>query len=179
MRLPKILAAAAPLALLAACGDNVEDIEAAAADTENAIATEDVDTSGDDDSEPAAATKLDEAKDASGTYTVTDADGTTRRITLDTSAGTYEYKNDKGETKTGSYTRADDGYRFIINDYNGRIGYFAFSNGDLVRLPVDATLSPDDKGEVEVSGERYRRDDKPFTREPELGSPVAPQDLNN
>ena len=179
MRLPMILAAAAPLTLLAACGDDVENVDAAAADTANVVAADDVDTASTDDSGPTSATKLDEAKDASGTYTVTDADGTSRRITLDTSAGTYEYKTDTGETKTGSYTRADDGYRFIINDYNGRIGYFAFSNGDLVRLPVDATLSPDDKGEVVVSGERYRRDDKPFTREPELGSPVAPQDLNN
>ena len=169
----KSLLFVAPLALLTACGDDVDDVEAPAVDTapmpaSDAVTDTEVETS-------TVATKLDDAGDASGTYTLTGADGKASDLTIDTKAGTYSYKATDGTEKTGKYERSDDGYRFIVGDYNGRIAYFAFSEGDLIRLPIDRPLT----AEMVVDGERYARSGKPFSREPELGSPVVPEDMTN
>ena len=62
---------------------------------------------------------------------------------------------------------------FEIEDYDGSPGYFTFSNGQLVRLQDDTSVNEG----MTVQGERYSgEDDAIFSREPQLASPVAPQD---
>ncbi|RPF71604.1 hypothetical protein [Aurantiacibacter spongiae] len=181
----KFTAAAAPLALLAACGsdeptDDVTDVAAAPATSTDAGMTE-----------PGPATRLSDAGDYSGTYNYANSDGTTSSLSLNSSDNTYEYTGSDGSPRTGTYTVDDDGYRLTIDDYNGSPGYFAISNGALYRLQNDTAIDAD----TMVSGERYTRDgmdgstnnsamgtnpsntmadEEQFSREPELGSPVAP-----
>ncbi|MWV26606.1 hypothetical protein [Aurantiacibacter rhizosphaerae] len=165
------ITAAAPLALLAACGDSepADDMETAPVETtmaaDDATATMPAD---------GPATTLDDSGDFSGTYNMQGDDGTSRSVTLNSADDSYEYTAADGTTRTGNYTRMDDGYRLQIEDFDGSPGYFTFSNGDLVRLQNDANV---EEG-MTVQGERYsngNRDDAVFSREPELGSPVAPQ----
>ena len=166
-----ILAATAPLALLAACGDDVDDVEAPDTETATTMST---DTAADTaTSENMVATRLDDASDASGTYTYTGADGSANELTVDTTAGTYSYRTTDGTERTGQYERSHDGYRFLVGDYNGGPAYFTFSNGELVRLSANRPIT----SEMVVEGERYTRSDKPFSREPEIGSPVVPDDM--
>ena len=163
------LTAAAPLALLAACGDSepAEDIDTAPVETtipEETTAAMPAD---------GPATTLDDSGDFSGTYAMQGEDGTSSSITLNSADDSYEYTASDGNTRTGNYTRLDDGYRLQIEDYDGSPGYFTFSNGQLVRLQGDTSVNEG----MTVQGERYSRDDDDavFSREPELGSPVAPQ----
>ena len=100
-------------------------------------------------------------------------DGTNRSVTLDASDDSYEYTASDGTTRSGNFIRLDDGYRLQIEDYDGSPGYFTFSNGQLVRLQDDTSVNEG----MTVQGERYSsEDDAMFSREPELASPVAPQD---
>ena len=166
------LTAAAPLALLAACGDNDTEVPA---DTDADLTA--IDDTGASAETMAAgpATSLADAGDYSGTYSVQTNDGTQRGITLNATDSTYSYVNRDGTERTGRYTITTDGYRMAIDDFYGEPAYFTISNGDLVKLQSDVDITPD----IEVSGERYSRsqgDDAVFSREPQLGSPVAPQD---
>ena len=162
------LTAAAPLALLAACGDSepAEDMDTAPVET----------TMPDDTSStmPAdgPATTLDDTGDFSGTYSMQGEDGTSGSITLNSADDSYEYTASDGTTRSGNYTRLDDGYRLQIEDFDGSPGYFAFSGGQLVRLQGDTAV---DEG-MTVEGERYtNEDDVMFSRDPSPASPVAPQ----
>ncbi len=176
MKRSYILMAIAPIAMVAACSneaDTVDTEDTAAATTDTGSGTASTDAAA-EASAPATPKKLGEAGDFSGTYTLAGADGKTTQVTLDSAAGTYSYTGANGEPMTGRYTVDKDGYRFIINDFYGRPGYFVMSDGALIRLPLDATLQGDD---ITVTGERYTRDTAQFSREPELGSPVVPEDM--
>ena len=164
------LTAAAPLALLAACGDNEPADDLDADPVETTMPADDMSNMQAD----GPATTLEETGEFSGTYNMQSEDGTSRSIRLDSSDDSYEYTASDGTTRTGNYTRLDDGYRLQIEDYDGSPGYFTFSNGQLVRLQDDTSINEG----MTVQGERYSRDDDDamFSREPELGSPVAPQD---
>ena len=166
-----VSAALAPLVLIAACSQENTDETSATTEAAPATATASVE----EPVAPATPTPIAEAGDYSGRYSITRADGTQGNITLDSSNDSYSYTDASGTTRTGTVRRLDDGYRFSIEDYEGSIAYFTLSNGSLIRLSDDVAID----NTVTVTGERYSRDDKPFTREPELGSPVAPQDLGN
>ena len=163
------LTAIVPLALLAGCGDN--DVADSSETTEMA-ATEDVGVAEPDAATPGPASKLAESGDFSGTYSMAGADGKKTSVMLDSSNDTYEYTDAAGKKRTGSYIRLDDGYRIRLDDFNGGPSFFTLSNGYLMRMQDDAEV--DEK--TVVTGERYQRDDGAmFSREPEIGSPVAPQ----
>jgi len=175
-----VLSAVAPLAMLAACAEDVEETDAIDTEAVDTSTTTTGDTEAADmEAEAKPAAQLDTTGKSSGTYRYTDPDGKASDLTLDTKEGTYSYTSENGEEKTGSYSKSDDGYRFVINDYYGQIAYFTFSDDELIRLPTDAELTDT----TNVSGERYSRNDsgsdEQFTREPEIGSPVAPADLGN
>ena len=165
--------AIAPIALVAACSNNADTVDTdeavvAEADTGDAAASA-------SSNEPTAPTRLADAGDFSGDYSLAGPDGTTTRVTLDSKAGTYSYVGNNGQQVSGKYAVNNDGYRFVIDDYYGRPAYFVLSEGSLVRLPMDMTLEGND---ITVTGERYTRDDgAQFSREPELGSPVVPEDM--
>lgn len=168
-----ILFAIAPIALVAACSNDADTVDTdetavAEADSGNTAAPASSD-------EATAPTRLADAGDFSGDYSFAGPDGTTTRVTLDSKAGTYSYVGTNNQQVTGKYAVNNDGYRFVIDDYYGRPGYFVLSEGSLVRLPMDMTLEGND---ITVTGERYaRQDGAPFSREPELGSPVVPEDM--
>ena len=170
MRKLILIASAAPLALLAACGETAEDTTDVAV-TDDMTATQPADPD-----EGGEATAIAEAGDYSGTYSFTAADGTKRSVSLDSSNNSYRYTGEDGTERTGTYTIADDGYRLSFADYYGGPAYFAYRNGAFYRLPENITVDTP----IVASGERYARDDDaPFTREPEIGSPVAPTDLSD
>ena len=176
MRKLTILLAAAPLALLAACGDKADDTDTAAAD-DTAMADVDTATTAGDDT-PGPATWLKDAGDYSGTYSYTGDDGTKRELTFNSADKTYSYTAADGTKKTGTYTWADDGYRVLIDDYYGRPTYFAFRNGSFYELPANVALTD----EMVVTGNRYVRadgDSEVFSREPELGSSVVPETVKD
>ncbi|MGB3796452.1 MAG: hypothetical protein WA957_09140 [Alteraurantiacibacter sp.] len=175
MRKILVISAAAPLALLAACGDSepAEDVDTTSVET--TMPADDMSTTMAADGP---ATTLDESGDFSGTYSMQGEDGADRNVTLNSADDSYEYTASDGTTRTGNYTRMDDGYRLQIEDYDGSPGYFTFSNGELVRLQDDTTVNEG----TTVQGERYSSrndssdDDAMFSREPRMASPVAPQD---
>ena len=177
MRQPTLLLAAAPLALLAACGDKAEEAGSTAAD-DTAMATADTIPAATEDA-PGPATALKEAGDYSGTYAYTGDDGSKRDITFNASDKTYSYTATDGTKKTGSYTWTPDGYRVLVNDYYGKPTYFAFRNGSFYELPANVALNAD----MVVQGNRYARaageESEVFSREPELGSPVVPETVKD
>lgn len=173
MRKTTILIAAAPLALLAACGDGADET-AETADTMDTASTEA--TTGTDVTEaddPGTATTLADAGDYSGTYNFSSEDGETRSITLDSTDKSYSYTGEDGTEKTGTYSWASDGYRLSIPDYYGSDTYFAFRGDSFYRVPSDLEFD----AETEVSGDRYRQSDAQFSRRPEIGSQVVPEDI--
>lgn len=172
MRNTTIFFAAAPIALLAACGgaetDDTMDADA------TTVATADADpTAASDDYTPGPATALADAGDYSGNYTYTADDGSQQGLTINTEDKTYSYFGPDGLTRTGDYTWTPDGFRIMIPEWSEGPTWFVIREGQLVRLDEDKEFN----AETVVEGERYSRDDDNamFTREPYLGSPVAPQ----
>lgn len=164
MRKFTILLAAAPLALLAACGDGAD--EEAAAETDMAAETTATETAEPDDAAPV---KIADAGDVSGSYSFTGDDGTTRSISLDATDTTYSYTDDEGVEQSGTYTVTPDGYRIYLTDYYGSPGWFIYRNDALDLIRTDFEVTPD----VTITGERYQRDDGEMpSRRPELGSSV-------
>lgn len=173
MRNFTILLAAAPIALLAACGGSETDDDAMMAETEMA-ADEGATDMADDGYAPGPATSLADAGDFSGNYSYTADDGTTRGVTLNSQDKTYTYFGPDGLRRTGDYTWTPDGFRIRIDEFDDRPAWFVIREGSLIRLNDDTEVT----SEQTVEGDRYRRDDDNamFSREPELGSPVAPTD---
>jgi hypothetical protein len=150
MRILITLTVAAPLALLAACGDSTPAEEPETASMESvadASATADA-------SMPPPASSL-EGVDFAGEYSLTDEAGTTSRISL-RDDDTYDYTGPDGTTRSGRYSRTDDGNRLMIEDFDGQAGYFSVGDGALYRLP-SAEASYD---EITVTG-MYRRENAP------------------
>ena len=165
------LGAIAPIALLAACGSNDSDADNAAAPADSAMIETSAPT-------PAAAapTRLADAGDFSGSYSFSeptaaeaamvsdqagaDAAGSSAGTTpaggsikFNSADNTYEYTPATGPVRKGNFSRADDNYRLMIEDWDGGPAYFAFSNGDLYRLQGDTPMSDT----INVTGERYAR----------------------
>ena len=177
MRKSLILAAAAPLALLAACGDNEADNAAMTEDTAAAdsMANDSAMADTTATAEAGPATTLADAGDYSGVYSYTGADGDTA-VRINSADSTYEYVGPDNQVQTGSYTTTPDGYRFRIDNWYGSPTWFTVSNGQLVRLNEDLELNTENA--MTVTGERYTRateGDAVFSRFPEPGSPVAPE----
>jgi hypothetical protein len=149
MRISIALTAIAPLALLAACGDSAPD-EQAPMTTEivaDASATADTDL-------PPPASSL-EGVDFAGDYSLTDESGQTSRISL-RADDTYDYTGPDGTTRSGSYQRMDDGRRIMIEDFDGRAGYFSIGEGTIYRLPDADTPY----NQITVT-DTYRRENAP------------------
>jgi hypothetical protein len=165
------LAAIAPFALLSACGSNESPADDPAANTaDSAMMETPVPTSA-----AATPTRLADAGDFSGSYSLaepSDAEiamvsdqagadtgstaGTTPNrgsIRFNSADNTYEYTPAEGPARTGSFSRTDDNYRLLIEDFDGGPAYFAFSDGDLYRLSGDTPMSDT----INVTGERYSR----------------------
>lgn len=172
MRNYTILLAAAPLALLAACGDGADDTATAdtavAMDTAATPAADSAAMNGAD----GAPTRIADAGDYSGTYDLTGSDGNKRSINLNSSDKSYNYKAADGTEKRGQYTVTPDGYRLYLSDYDGSPGWFVYRNNafDLTRDDIEVT-----EGSM-ITGERYTRaaaDDGAMpSRNPEIGSTV-------
>ncbi|KLE34174.1 hypothetical protein [Aurantiacibacter luteus] len=176
MRKYLILTAAAPLALLAACGDSDADETAMADDTAAAdTMANDNAMAADTTAEAGPATTLADAGDYSGVYSYTGADGDTA-VRINSADMTYDYVGPDNQVQTGKYTTTPDGYRFKIDNWYGSPTWFTVSNGQLVRLNEDMELNTENS--MTVTGDRYTRateGDAVFSRFPEPGSPVAPE----
>lgn len=163
MRSPIMLAAIAPLALLAACGRTTPADQTEALPMDNEVAKLEM-----------AAEPLPEVPenaldriDFAGTYTREDSEGT-ERLTLDSAANTYEYTAPDGTTSSGSFIRLEDNRRIEIEDLDGEPGYFAIADGAVFRLG-DADTSPD---QITVTGQ-YRRDTSFGTRQNDAAAPAT------
>jgi hypothetical protein len=164
MRIPIILSAAAPLALLAACGDSTPADEAEPTALDEVAPTQDLAAASIDMPEVPANSLA--SVDYPGSYAMTDAEGRTSRITL-RDDDTYDYTGPDGTSRTGRYTRLDDGSRIMIEDFDGRAGYFSVADGAIYRLEGESTPY----NEITVTG-MYRRENAPV---PE-GGPGATTD---
>ncbi|BBC71150.1 conserved hypothetical protein [Altererythrobacter sp. B11] len=135
----------APLALLAACGDSKPAEEA---QTEVAAA-------------PAAPAMPEVPADAldsvnyAGTYALTRINGSQAKVTLNPEDTSYKYVAANGKESEGKFSRVD-GNRIMIDDLDGKPGYFAIADGAIYYLP-DADTGVD---KVLISN-MYRRDDAP------------------
>ncbi|BDI60024.1 hypothetical protein [Qipengyuania nanhaisediminis] len=174
MRKHTILLAAAPLALLTACGDGADEAEGYEADATTIADAENDPTAAEDDYTPGPATRLSDAGDYSGGYTYTSPNGTEYELQLNSEDKTYKWFGPNGLERTGDYTWTPDGFRIMIDEFDGGPAWFTLREGSLIRLREDREITP----EIEVDGERYRRDDSNavFSRDPELGSMVVPMD---
>ena len=169
-----ILAAAAPIALLAACGDSDVD-ETTMDDDTMASDTMADDTMMADDAATGTATSQADAGDFSGVYSYAADDGSETAIRINSADNSYDYVGSDGEMRSGNYTWTPDGYRFQVGDWFGEPSYFVLSGDELVRQQGDLEYTEGSP----VSGERYsraRESDAVFSRFPEPGSPVTPQD---
>ncbi|MXP11158.1 chitin-binding domain-containing protein [Pseudoblastomonas halimionae] len=170
MRKYTIMLAAAPLALLSACGDSADDETV----TETDVVAE-TDAAGDsamvEDTSTGPATRIDDAGEYSGSYSFADDAGETRNVRLSSSDNTYSYTDADGNEQTGSYTVDDDGYRIRLADFYGEPATFAYRNDAFWLVDGDLIFAED----TDVNGDRYARnrdDDEMPSRAPELGSSV-------
>ncbi len=134
MRASLIIAAAAPLALLAACGD--------ARVGEEELATEEVgmglETQPSLEDLPQPSENSLETVEYSGTYMMTGLDGSETQLTLDQEAGTYTYIGPAGNETQGQFETLDTS-RILIEDFGGRPAYFSVADGALYRLAGEET----------------------------------------
>lgn len=135
------LAAVAPLALLAACGDS--------GTTDEAAVTEPMETGLADTPTPASYAPPSDALDTmdySGSYAFTGMDGSQSTITLNSADNTYTYMAPgMTEARTGTYTMANN--RIEVTDLDERgPGYFSVSNDALYRLADDSRAYSDTEG---------------------------------
>lgn len=156
------LTAAAPLALLAACGETTPADQSKPAPMEAEVAELDMAS----EALPAVPENALDQVDYAGTYT-RDGDEGRERLTLNSQDNTYEYSGPDGSVTTGSYTRMDDNRRLAIEDFNGQAAYFSVANGSIYRL-TDANTPPD---EITVTAQ-YRRDDSNPAQETGPGATV-------
>lgn len=147
MRLSVLLIAAAPLALLGACGESTPVEEVETEPMETALVEEPAD---DDEID---AVDLNEY-DYSGEYVIAGEDGETESVALDAEDMSYTYTGADGETRTGNFELMDDNRRLMIEDFDGQAAYFAVDEGALYRL-ADENAAPVDR--INVTAE-YRRD---------------------
>lgn len=124
---PLTYLAAVPLLLLVACGDSTD---ADSLDPEP-MPTPDIANVDEVELTP---TTLDEAGDFTGTYSLQSDSGETRTLRLDAIDDSYEYVGPDGSPQTGYYSRTDDAYRLLIEDFEDRPGYFVFVDGDLYQM---------------------------------------------
>ena len=179
MRKYLTLAAVAPLALLAACGDSdtettTMDDDMVATDTgmdDTAMADGNADAS---TMAPGTASTFADAGDYSGEYSYSADDGTTRNLTLNSADNTYQYTGTDGTVQRGSYEPMSDGYRIRIADYYGSPAWFGYSNGSLVQLEDDVEITAD----TDFSPQSSEYGSRPvFSRSPQIGSTVAPDNM--
>lgn len=125
----RIIIVAAPLALLAACGEGRV--------SEDDLAVEDVgmglETPPNLAELPEPTENALETVDFSGTYMMTGLDGSETRLILDREAGSYTYVGPAGNEQTGAFETLG-GSRIMIEDFGGRPGYFSVADGALYRL---------------------------------------------
>ena len=174
MRNYLMMAAVAPITLVAACAGDADEGEAMDADAATVASTESDTATMDADYTPGPATKLEDAGDYSGNYSYTAADGKEYGLALNSQEKTYTFFGPDGLQRTGDYTWTPDGFRIRIDEFDAGPAWFTIREGSLIRLNEDREITP----EITVDGDRYQRDDDNamFSREPSLGSPVAPTD---
>lgn len=139
MRILIAITAAAPLALLAACGEppvSQEDLVVEGAGS--GLAPDAIDPA----NLPQPTEDSLETVDFSGSYTMTGLDGSQTHLTIDKEAGTYEYSGIAGAEASGTFERLG-GSRIYMEDFAGRPGWFSVADGALYRLadenaPYDA-----------------------------------------
>ena len=174
MRNYLMMAAVAPIALVAACAGDADEGETTDADATTVASSENDPTAAEDDYTPGPATALADAGDYSGNYSYTADDGKEYGVRLNSSDKTYTYFGPDGLQRTGDYTWTPDGFRIRIDEFDAGPAWFTIREGSLIRLNEDTEVD----AEMTVEGDRYRRDDDNamFSRFPEIGSPVTPQD---
>ena len=156
------LAAAAPLALLAACGETTPADQVAVEPMDAEVAELDMST------EPLPEVPQDSLNSVNyaGTYS-REGDGGTERLTLNADDDSYEYTAPDGTVRSGSYTRMDDNRRLAIEDFGGQAAYFSIADGSIYRL--DDVDTPADR--ITVT-QQYRRDDTSPAQETGPGATV-------
>jgi hypothetical protein len=153
MRTLFTLATAAPLALLAACGDSTPADEVEPMPMETMAAGTASAAGGGARTQPVSSL---EGVDFAGNYGLTDESGQTSRVTL-RGDNTYDYTGPGGTTRSGRYSRMEDGRRILIEDFDGQAGYFSVGDGTLYRLR-NADAAYDDVAESPT----YRRNFPPM-----------------
>ena len=152
------LTAAAPMALLAACGDSAPVTEEEMAVEPAGMGLETTAAS----TEYAPPAEMSDEMDYSGDYTMTGMDGSESTLTLNRADNTYSYTSPgASEPRMGSYTMADN--RIEISDFdNGEPAYFSVSNDALYRLADENRLYNDTQGStIYVRGDRSAMSDEP------------------
>lgn len=129
MRHPISFTAAAPLALLAACGESTPVEETEVVPMENEVT--ELDIAGEALPE-VPENALDEV-DFSGTY-IREAAGGLERLTLNTDDDTYEYVAPDGTQTSGSFARMEDNRRIALEDLDNETVYFSVAEGSIYRL---------------------------------------------
>ncbi len=162
MRTFLTLAAAAPLALLAGCGETTPADESRAVPMDTQVPG--LDEVAADPLPDVPQNALDEIQFA-GTYS-REAEEGTERLALDAADDTYTYTAPDGTVSTGSYTRMDDNRRLELEDIGGQPAYFSVADGAIFRLG-SADASAD---QITVSSQ-FRRD---AARPGEPVAPIAP-----
>ncbi len=146
------LTAAAPLAMLAACGETTPADELTPEPMDAEIAALDRPEPVIEGALPQVPENALEEVEFAGTYS-REGDAGTERLTLDPADDTFEYTAADGTVSRGSYTRMDDNRRLSIEDFDGQTAYFSVAEGSLFRL--DGADTPADQ--ITVTGQ-YRRD---------------------
>jgi hypothetical protein len=145
------LTAAAPLALLAACGETTSADESRPEPMEIEVAAlEQAEPQA--DPLPSVPENALAEVDFGGTYARESADGT-ERLTLNPEDDSYEYTAPNGTVSRGSYTRLEDNRRLAIEDFAGEPAYFSIAEGSIFRLDAEDTPP----NQITVTGQ-YQRD---------------------
>lgn len=151
------LTAAAPLVLLAACGESTPVEETQVAPMDTGVAEVD-----------RAAGDLPEVPENAlsqiafgGAYVREGASGP-ERIVLDSSDDSWEFLIAGESVSSGSFTRMEDNRRIELDDFDGAPAYFAVAEGVIYRL--DTLETP--PSEISVAGQ-YRRAESEPEAEPE------------
>jgi len=152
------LAAAAPLALLAACGDTTPVEETEVVPMEAEVAELDMAS----EALPEVPANALDQLEYSGTYVRERGDGI-ERVRLNAEDDSWEYTTPDGTVTSGTYTRMDDNQRLAIEDFDGEPAYFSVANGSIYRLdsietpPDQITVTAQYRRDASDPGEQFRR----------------------
>ena len=155
----KFALTAAPLVLLAACGETTpaDEVEPQPMPTDTVAVSVDL---------PEIPANSLTTIDYPGTYMRAEAAGPTR-LTLNEDM-TYVLSRGDGTTVSGTYTALEDGSRIRLEDFDGKPAFFSIGTGAIYLLPDESTPY----SEITVEGEYTRMADTPAAPAPNRAAPT-------